>query len=75
MLEHLVPNLVHDQEAKLGIGQGLDERPPIPLVPTVGAGSRAVLDYLLGTYLQDTTKLGCMGEDVTARLLDALFLS
>ena len=51
MLKHLVPHLVHDQEAKLCIGQGLDERPPIPLVPSIGPGSRAVLDYLLLTDL------------------------
>jgi hypothetical protein len=74
MLEHLVTYLVHDQEAKLCIGQRLDERPPIPLVPAIGPGSRAVLDYLLGSYLQDTTKLGCFFKDVTACFFDALLL-
>jgi hypothetical protein len=69
-----VTYLVHDEKPQLGIGQRLDERPPIPLVPAIGPGSRAVLDYLLSTDLQDTTKLGCFLKDVTARFLDALLL-
>ena len=67
-------HLVHDEEPQLGIGERLDERPPIPLVPSIRSCSRTVLDYLLSTNLQDTPELRYMGEDVTACLLDALLL-